>query len=124
MPLPFQKKPTVEDYDGLQDLETAKGQYLTKKKENEELEAGIKELKQKYGPGWRKILGLGSKVSLADIRVFLQGAKKGLEKSEGSTSRQNQMLSPIVSGGITQRSRQPSSGGSLSVLPPSGIRRA
>ena len=122
MPL-FQKKPTVADYDTMQDLETAKGQYLSKKRENEELQAGIKELKEKYGSGWRKILGVGSHFGLEDIKVFLSQSKKGLEKSGSSTKKQNSMLSPIVSGGISQRSKE-SQGGSLSVLPPSGIRRA
>jgi hypothetical protein len=129
--MPFLKaRPTVEDYDSQVDLETAKGQVLSKQRENAELEAGIKELKSKYGPGWKKILGVGSKTTLQDIQVFLRGAKKGLEKSGGSTQKQNTMLSPIVSSPIgsskspIRPNRPQQTGGSISVLPPSGIRRA
>ena len=123
----FKRKPTVEEYDEQVDLETAKGQVLTKQRENAELEAGIKELKSKYGPGWKKILGVGSKFSLQDIKVFLSSSKKGLMKSGSGNKTQNEMLSPVVSGSISRRKELASSTGNIgkmSVLPPAGIKRA
>lgn len=61
--------------------ETMKSEISAKRAETAEKEAIIKELKEKYGSGWKKILGVGKLVDLQTLRSFLTNAKSGMRKA-------------------------------------------
>lgn len=114
----FSRSPTAEQLDERLDGVTVENQILTQQKEIAEKEAIIKQLKQQYGPGWKKILGIGSHIDLQSLRTFLKASKQGLERAGGPRS--NQLLSPISTSPVSKAS----TGSGISVLPPAGVRRA
>ena len=59
-----------------------------------EKEAIVKELKRKYGPDWKKTLGIDKLTDTETLKSFLSSAKSGMGKSSMMTF--NPALSPLV----------------------------
>ena len=86
-----------EDYERV----SMESEVLTREKEVAEKEAAIKELKSRYGPRWRQILGLNKLTDLSTLRSFLKDAKKGMEHATKSgSSPLSQSLNPANFRGI------------------------
>jgi len=58
-----------------------------------EKEAIVKELRRKYGPDWRKTLGIDKLTDMETLKSFLSSAKTGMSKSSMMTF--NPALSPL-----------------------------
>jgi hypothetical protein len=76
-------------------------EVLTHQKEMAEKRAVISELKKKYGPGWRKLLG--GDMSLSSLKSFLGSSNAGMRK----------MYSGSGGGGSAERMRTMTNMGSF-----------
>jgi hypothetical protein len=77
----FDRKPSIDTLESEKDRLEIESEVMSKKAEVAEKEAIIRELKSRYGPGWRNILGVFGKVDLQTLRTFLKGAKEGMVRA-------------------------------------------
>ena len=82
----FRRKPTVEELEAKVDRSKIEREEVTIEADIEERKAVIAELKQKYGSGWMKILGVNGQSPLSSLRAFLTSARQGMTKEAGRTT--------------------------------------
>jgi hypothetical protein len=119
----FDRHPSDEELDKKYDSISTENRMLDEQRENLEKKAAIKQLEAEYGPSWKHILGVGSHFTLDDIRVFLRGAKQGMERSGMPTRQQNSSLNPVSTPPRPVMGQQ-GPRMSVSVLPGPGVKRA
>lgn len=78
------KKPSLEELEDRKEYLTVQSEVVSKEAEVAEKEAIIKELKKKYGSGWRNILGLKGVLNLQTLRSVLADSGRGLRKMGSS----------------------------------------
>jgi len=88
----FQKK-SIEELEARNELLKVETEVAGREAEIVEKQATIKELKRRYGSGWRSVLGLKGKVDLNTLRSFLSSASKGIKGQGGALY--NPKLSPL-----------------------------
>lgn len=89
----FRRKESIEELEDRRDRLVIEEEVTSREADIAEKEAIIKELKKKYGSGWRHILGLGGILDLQTLRSALVGMKKGLRGMGGATY--NPSLNPL-----------------------------
>ncbi len=87
MPL-FRRRPPVEKMEQNIDDLRVQNEEAELQAQLEEKKAIIAELKRKYGPGWRRILGIND-LSLANLRNFARTASVGLRSQAQSFGTSN-----------------------------------
>jgi len=87
------KKPSLEDLEDQKEYLDVKSEVASREAEVAEKEAIVKELKRKYGSGWKNILGLRGRIDLQTLRSVLGGMSKGLKGQGGALYNPN--LSPL-----------------------------
>lgn len=87
------RKESVDQLEEKRDRLIIESDIASKEQEIAEREATIKELRKRYGPGWKNILGLKGRVDLSTLRSILDGMKKGLKGKGGALYNPN--LSPL-----------------------------
>jgi len=89
----FEKKKSIDELEEDGARLTIESDNAGKEAEIAEKRATIKELRKRYGPGWRSVLSLKGKVSLSTLQGFLGDAKRGLQGASRATY--NPKLSPL-----------------------------
>jgi len=87
------KTKSLEELEDRNELLKVESEVVSREAEVAEKEAVIKELRRKYGSGWKNILGLRGKIDLQTLRSFLGGMKRGLKGMGSATYNSN--LSPL-----------------------------
>lgn len=89
------KKPSLEDLEDQKEYLAVETDVASQEADLAEKRAIVKELKKKYGSGWKNILGLRGKIDLQTLRSILGGMHKGLKSQGGALYNPN--LSPLPS---------------------------
>lgn len=89
----FKKKPTLEQLEDRKDYLKVETEVASKEAELAEQKVIIKELKKKYGSGWKSTLGLKGRLDLQTLRSFVGSLQKGAKGLGKATY--NPSLSPL-----------------------------
>ena len=111
----FDRKDSIDELEGRKDRLEIESEVVSKEAEIAEKEAIIAQLKKQYGRNWRSTLGV-DRLDLQTLRTFLKTAKEGLERRE--VQKGNPFLSPILKSAVGGPASP------ISILPPSGVRKA
>ncbi len=95
--VPFKKKSLDTLHEDLERVKLEE-EIANSRAEKAEREAIISQLKEQYGSGWQKILGVGKLSDLLTLRSFLKGSKNKLQKQTSHSS----LLSPVTSGSLAR----------------------
>lgn len=82
----FNRKPNPEKMEEKKELLHMETEVASQELELKQKQALIKELESKWGPGWKKILGVNGPLSLENLRGLLKGANSGLRGMAGQSS--------------------------------------
>lgn len=80
----FHKEPTVEELEDRRDRLVVEEEVSSREAVVEEKRAIVRELRSRYGSGWKQLLGLSGGLDIQSLRSVLVRANRGLVGNQES----------------------------------------